>query len=41
MQTFPSTLHNAESFVEDKLSGSSWKHIYTSFLEAKRIEWAS
>ena len=39
----PSTLHNAlKALTEDEVVRAALgEHIYTSFLEAKRIEWAS
>jgi len=39
----PSTLHNAlKAMTEDEVvKAALGEHIYTSFLEAKRIEWAS
>ncbi len=39
----PSTLHNAlKALTEDEVvKAALGEHIYTSFLEAKRIEWAS
>ena len=39
----PSTLHNAvKALTEDEVvKGALGNHIYTSFIEAKRIEWAS
>ena len=39
----PSTLHNAvKALTEDEVvKGALGNHIYTNFVEAKRIEWAS
>ena len=39
----PSTLHNAvKALAEDEVvKAALGNHIYTSFVEAKRIEWAS